>query len=212
MTMFRVLTCAAFLMCAASLFVLPISLDGQARLPSPRGEATTQVGGAYNADGQYEGGWWIVVDYGRPILRGRENMFGSGDTYGDAFLLGAPNWRIGANLSTRFHAGTDLMFGNQRLPAGEYSIFAELEEDEWTLIFSDWGVKQTFQEANPNALWGSYGYTDERDVLRTPMSVQTIARSADQLIITFTNMTQQSGDFTIWFDDQLATVPFSVAP
>ncbi len=210
--MFRVLTCAAFLMCAASLFVLPISLDGQARLPSPRGEATTQVGGAYNADGQYEGGWWIVVDYGRPILRGRENMFGSGDTYGDAFLLGAPNWRIGANLSTRFHAGTDLMFGNQRLPAGEYSIFAELEEDEWTLIFSDWGVKQTFQEANPNALWGSYGYTDERDVLRTPMSVQTIARSADQLIITFTNMTQQSGDFTIWFDDQLATVPFSVAP
>jgi len=206
MTMLRVLTCAAF------LCVLPVSLEGQARLPSPRGEATTQVGGAYNADGQYEGGWWIVVDYGRPILRGRENMFGSGDTYGDAFLLGAPNWRIGANLSTRFHAGTDLMFGNQRLPAGEYSIFAELEEDVWTLIFSNWGVKQTFQEANPNALWGSYGYTDERDVLRTPMSVQTIARSADQLIITFTNMTQRGGDFTIWFDDQLATVPFSVAP
>ena len=203
--MLRVFTCAAF------LSVLPLSLEGQARLPSPRGEATTQVGGAYNANGQYEGGWWIVVDYGRPILRGRENMFGAGDTYGDAFLLGAPNWRIGANLSTRFHAGTDLMFGNQRLPAGEYSIFADLEEDGWTLIFSTWGVKQTFQEANPNALWGSYGYTDERDVLRTAMSVQTIARSADQLILTFTNMTQQGGDFTIWFDDQLATVPFRVA-
>ena len=79
--MLRVLTCSAF------LFVLPISLEGQARLPSPRGEATTQIGGAYNADGQYQGGWWIVVDYGRPILRGRENMFGSGATYGDAFLL-----------------------------------------------------------------------------------------------------------------------------
>ncbi len=204
--MLRVLTCAAF------LCVLPVSLEGQARLPSPRGEATTQVGGVYDADGRYQGGFWIVVDYGRPILRGRENMFGSGDSYGDAFLLGAPNWRIGANLSTRFHAGTDLMFGNQRLPAGEYSIFAELEEDAWTLIFSNWGVKQTFQEANPNALWGSYGYTDEHDVLRTTMSVQTIARSADQLIITFTNMTQRGGDFTIWFDDQLATVPFSVAP
>ena len=152
-----------------------------------------------------------MVDYGRPILRGRENMFGSGATYGDAFLLGAPIWRIGANLSTRFHAGTDLMFGSQRLPAGEYSIFADLEEEEWTLIFSTWGVKQTFRETNPNALWGSYGYTDERDVLRTAMSVQTIARSADQLIITFTNMTQQGGDFTIWFDDQLATVPFRMA-
>ena len=79
-----------------------------------RGEAHTQIGGGYNADGQYQGGWWIVVDYGRPILRGRANMFGSGDTYGDAFLLGPPNWRIGANMSTRFYAGTDLMFGNQR--------------------------------------------------------------------------------------------------
>jgi len=203
--MLRVLTCAAF------LFVLPISLEGQSRLPSPRGEATTQIGGGYDANGQYQGGLWIVVEYGRPILRGRQNMFGSGPTYGDGFLLGAPNWRIGANQSTRFHTGVDLMFGNQRLPAGEYSIFADLEEDEWTLIFSTWGVKQDFQEANPNALWGSYGYTDERDVLRTAMSVQTIARSADQLIITFTDMTQEGGDFTIWFADQLATVPFSVA-
>jgi hypothetical protein len=44
------------------------------------------------------------------------------------------------------------------------------------------------------------------------MSVQTIARAADQLVITFTNMTQQGGDFTIWFDDQLASVPFTMAP
>ena len=203
--MLRVLTCAAF------LIVLPASIDGQARLPSPRGEAHTQVGGAYNANGQYAGGWWLVVDYGRPILRGRENMFGSGPTYGDAFLLGAPVWRIGANISTRFYAGTDLMFGDQRLPTGEYTIFADLEEGEWTLIFTTWGVKQTTPEVNPNALWGSYGYTDERDVLRTTMSVETIDRAADQLIITFTNMTQQGGDFTIWWDDQLATVPFRVA-
>ena len=103
------------------------------------------------------------------------------------------------------------MFGNQRLPAGEYTIFAELEEDEWTLVFSTWRVKETFQEQNPNALWGSYGYTDDRDVLRATMSVETIGRSADQLIITFTNMTQEGGDFTIWFDDQLASVPFTVA-
>ena len=203
--MLRVLTCAAFLL------VLPIDLEGQARLPSPRGEAHAQVGGAYNADGQYEGGFWVLVEYGRPILRGREDMFGSGNTYGDGFLLGAPLWRIGANQSTRFHAPIDLMFGHQRLPAGEYTIFAELEEDEWTLVFSTWRVKETFQEQNPNALWGSYGYTDDRDVLRAPMSVETIGRSAAQLIITFTNMTQEGGDFTVWFDDQLASVPFTVA-
>ena len=203
--MLRVLACAMFLVS------LPVSVEGQARLASPRGAATTQVGGAYNADGRYEGGSWIVVDYGRPNLRGREDMFGSGPTYGDGLLRGAPRWRGGANLSTRFHAGTELMFGDQRLPAGEYSIFADLEEDQWTLVFSTWGVKQSGREGNPNALWGAYGYTDDRDVLRATMSVQTIERSADQLVITFTDMTQQGGDFTIWFDDQLATDPFTVA-
>lgn len=177
---------------------------------SPRGQAATQVGGAY-VDGQFQNGSWIIVNYGRPILRGRQNMFGSGDTYGDGFLLGAPIWRIGADQSTRFITETDLTFGGQRLPAGEYSIFADLDADEWTLVFSTWGVKQTFQEETPGALWGSYGYTPDRDVLRTPMDVESIGMSADQLIITFTDMTQDGGNFTIWWDDQFATVPFQVA-
>ena len=43
------------------------------------------------------------------------------------------------------------------------------------------------------------------------MDVQTIPRSADQLIITFTDMSQEGGDFTIWFDDQMASVPFTIA-
>jgi len=194
-----------------TILAVPTVLRAQDRLPSPRGEASTQVGGAYDASGSFEGGSWIVVDYGRPILRGRQDMFGSGDTYGDGFLLGAPIWRIGANQSTRFVTETDLMFGGQRLPAGEYSIFADLGEDEWTLVFSTWGVKRTFQEENPNALWGAYEYTPDRDVLRTTMDVQTLPMSADQLIITFTDMTQDGGNFTVWWDDQFATARFSVA-
>jgi hypothetical protein len=194
-----------------AILAVPTVPNAQDRLPSPRGEASTQVGGAYDTSGSFEGGSWIVVDYGRPILRGRQDMFGSGDTYGDGFLLGAPIWRIGANQSTRFMTETDLMFGGQRLPAREYSIFADLEEDEWTLVFSTWGVKQTFQEENPNALWGAYEYTPDRDVLRTTMDVQTLPMSADQLIITFTDMTQDGGNFTVWWDDQLATAAFSVA-
>ncbi|MEX0935891.1 MAG: DUF2911 domain-containing protein [Gemmatimonadota bacterium] len=196
---------------AASLVLLPAVVVGQDRPASPRGTASTQVGGSFDAEGSYQGGYWIDVDYGRPILRGRENMFGSGDTYGDGFLLGAPIWRVGANRSTRFSTETDLMFGDQRLPAGEYSIFADLAENEWTLVFSTWGVKQSFQEENPDALWGAYGYTPDRDVLRVPMTVSTHPISADQLIITFTDMTQDGGDFTVWWDDQVATTPFTVA-
>ena len=147
------------LACLAIGVLLPVSVDAQQSRPlSPRGEAATQVGGAYNGQGQYEGGSWIVVTYGRPLLRGRD-LFGSGDAYGQAFLRGAPNWRIGADQSTRFMTEVDLTFGGQRLPAGEYSIFAELSEGEWTLILADWGVKDDFREDKPGALWGSYGYT-----------------------------------------------------
>ena len=202
----------AILSLSILLILDPAGASAQQRIASPRGEAATQVGGAFNESGSYEGGSWVVVDYGRPILRGRQNMFGSGETYGDGFLLGAPIWRIGANQSTRFMTETDLIFGGQRLSAGEYSIFADLAEDEWTLVFSTWGVKQTFQEVNPDALWGAYEYTPERDVLRTTMAVETFPMSADQLIITFTDMTQEGGNFTIWWDDQLATAPFTVAP
>jgi hypothetical protein len=181
-------------------------------LASPRGQAAAQVGGAYDSGGTYQGGSWIVVDYGRPILRGRENMFGSGETYGDAFLLGAPIWRVGANQSTRFMTETDLLFGDQRLAAGEYSLFVDLTEDEWTLVFSNWGVKQSFTENNPDALWGAFGYTPDRDVLRTTMEVTTFPVSADQLVILFTDMTGEAGSLSIWWDDQFATVPFRMAP
>ena len=196
--------------CLTLLLIVPMAAEAQDRPASPRGQAATQVGGQY-VDGQYQGGSWIIVNYGRPILRGRD-LFGSGPTYGEAFLRGAPIWRVGADQSTRFITETDLMFGGERLPAGEYSVFADLAEGEWTLVFADWGVKQTFREETPNALWGSYGYTPDRDVLRTPMAVQTVTGfAADQLVITFTNMTQDGGDFAIWWDDQYASTAFTVA-
>ena len=189
-----------------------VVVEGQQRPLSPRGQSSTQVGGAYNAQGRYQGGHWIDIDYGRPILRGRENIFGEGDEFGQRIYAGAPIWRIGADPSTRFSTEVDLVFGGQRLPAGEYSIFADLKPGEWTLVFSNYGAKQTPREDTPNTIWGAYGYTPDMDVLRTTMQVTTHPVSADQLIVTFTDMTQQGGNFTIWWDNQIATTVFTVAP
>ena len=184
------------------------TLDAQERIPSPRGEAATQIGGSYEG-GSYSGGSWIVVDYGRPITRGRD-VFGSGDEYGRMITTGAV-WRLGANQSTSFMTEADLMFGDQRLPAGEYTMFAELSEDEWTLIFSNWGASEGYPPDNPDALWGSYGYTADRDVLRTTMEVQSVEMASDQMVILFTDMTSNGGNFTVWWDDQVAMTPFSLA-
>ena len=195
----------------ALLFAFANTLDAQQRrAASPRGEAATQIGGTFNEQGRYEGGSWIVVTYGRPIKRGRD-VFGSGDDYGMNFLRGAPVWRLGADKSTRLMTEVDLMFGDQRLPAGEYSMYAELSEDEWTLIISNWGAKDGFREDNPDALWGAYEYTPDRDVLRTSMSVTTSETSSDQMVILFTDMTADGGMLTVWWDDQMASTAFSLA-
>lgn len=202
-------TVRALSLVAALGLLVPAAVDAQNRPMSPRGQAATQVAGSINADGGYEGGSWIIVDYGRPIMRGRD-LFGSGADYGQTFLRGAPVWRVGADQSTRIMTEVDLVFDGGVLPAGEYSVFAELTESEWTLIFADWGVKDNFREETANALWGSYGYTPDRDVLRTSMPVMTNQMAIDQLTISFLNMTQEGGSLAILWDDQAAMASFTV--
>ena len=194
---------AVFVFCASVVMA-------QTRPLSPRGQASTQVGGSYNSEGQYSGGKWIDIDYGRPILRGRTDMFGEGANYSTKIYAGAPIWRIGADVTTRITTEATLVIDGKTLPAGEYSMFAELTPTEWTLVFSNLGAKQTFREETQNTVWGGYGYTSDLDVLRAPMTVAEHHVSADQLIVTFTDMTQQGGNLTVWFSDQIATIPFEV--
>ncbi|MDR0787908.1 MAG: DUF2911 domain-containing protein [Gemmatimonadota bacterium] len=197
---------------AALFATTPVLHAQEVRPPSPRGTASTQLGGAFVEGTGYRGGYWIDVSYGRPILRDRHGIFGSGDSYGKGLLLGAPLWRIGADQSTRFRTEVDLIWEGGTLPAGEYSIFAETGATGWTLIFTNWGVKESYPEETADALWGAYGYTPANDVLRTPMRLTTTPISADQLVVVFTDVTRSSGNLTVWWDDQMATAPFSIAP
>ena len=68
-------------------------------VPSPPGQAAFQLGGSWDktTDGpRYRDGKWIVVDYGRPLLRGRNRDLRSGADYGKTVNAGAPLWRAGA--------------------------------------------------------------------------------------------------------------------
>jgi hypothetical protein len=187
-------------------------VEAQNRPPSTRGHTATQLGGAYNDEGRFEGGSWIDIHYGRPILRGRDGIFGEGDEFGQGIYAGAPIWRVGADQTTTFTTEADLLIGGQRLAAGEYTMFADLANPTaWELIFTTWGVKQAFREDNPNALWGAYGYDDSKDVMRTTVSVDTANDRADQLIVGFRNMNQQGGELYIYWDNQFATVPIQIA-
>ena len=179
--------------------LLGVADVAQAQPASPRGDAATQIGET-----------WITVNYGRPILRGRTNIFGAGDSYGQTVNAGAPVWRAGANKSTRFKTAADLQFGDHTLPAGEYSVFVDLKENDWTLIVSNHAAKDNFRDAG-DGLWGAYNYTDDKDVFRISMSVEQTSTSYDQFTIAFVNVTDSGGTLAMMWENTMATCPFSLA-
>ena len=183
-----------------------------ARKPaSPAGTAATQIGGKYvevQGGQRYQDGKWIEVTYSRPIMRGRQNLFGAGADYGKAVCDGSPVWRAGANQTTRFKTEVPLVFNGKTLPAGEYSVFVELKENAWTLIFSNWPAQEKYDTNNKEALWGAYGYTPDKDVLRAAMKVETLPLSIDQFTIAFIDMSAAGGTLAMVWDTTMATVEF----
>jgi hypothetical protein len=201
---------------ALALVASSTLMVGQQQRPaSPPGSAATAVGGKYvkTERGQrYEGGKWIEITYGRPILRGRTNVFGSGAEYGKSLYAGAPVWRAGADVSTRLKTEVPLEIGGKTVPPGEYSMFVELKSDkEWTLIVSSHAAQQKFDPQNKAALWGAYNYTPDKDVARAPMKVESIPFSVDQLTWGFTDMGETGGSMRLWWEKTMASVPFKVA-
>ena len=116
---------------------------------------------------------------------------------------------MGANKSTRLNTEASLQFGTGTLAVGEYSVFAELAEDEWTLIFSNHQAKNSGREEGPG-IWGAYGYSQDMDVLRVPMHVHKGDSSVDQFTISFLNVTSDGGTLALLWEHTKATVDFNV--
>ena len=96
----------------------------------------------------------VEVTYARPYARQRK-VFGEVVKYGRV-------WRTGANEATLLRTDTDLVFaGEQRLPAGEYSLFTLPEPESLILIVN----AQTGQ-------WGTQ-YDEAQDVLRVAMDFES---------------------------------------
>ncbi len=182
-------------------------------ISSPRGSAATQVAGTWaTVDGnqRYRDGKWIAVDYGRPVLRGRTNIFGSGADYGKAVLAGSPIWRAGANQTTTLTTEAPLVFGGTTIAPGTYSVFVELKEGGWTFVLSTQPRQEKYDRNEKVAAWGSYNYDPTHDVVRVPMKLMTSSVSVEQFTIGFVNMTQRGGSLAMWWDTAFAVVDFTV--
>ena len=203
MTYTRVLTIVMILISSATS-----ETQQEERPLSPIGQSSTQIGGDY-FDGRHGnvGGDWMEITYGRPIRRGRD-MFGP-DDFVEFLNDGAPVWRAGANVTTRLFSEVALNIGGTTVPPGEYTVFIELAHDRWTLIISTLVAQTTgFDENDPDSVYGSYGYTPDRDLVRVPMTIETLPYSHDQLHWEFLDVTPGGGKLAIIWDNQMAFVSF----
>jgi hypothetical protein len=187
--------------CAIALsLVAGTSAQQQRRPASPQGTAATQVNDR-----------WIEIVYGRPILRGRTGIFGSGADYGVKLRDGGPIWRAGANDTTLLRTEVPLEIGGKRVAPGDYAVLVDLKsEKDWTFVLSTQPRQVRYDEKNTTELYGGFNYKPDRDVTRAPMRVEALPFSIEQLTWGFTDVTPSGGTMRIWWDRNMASVPFKI--
>ena len=204
----------------AALAAMGTLVIGQAPKPmSPDGVAQAQVLGTWAKGARpaftlgretYQNGKWIEITYSRPIKRGRTLFAGEGEKYGKAVNPDAPVWRAGANESTQLKTEVPIIINGKTIAPGTYTMFIDLKPEKWTLIVSNWKAQTGFDPKNTTELFGAFGYTPDKDVVRAPMTLATLPFSVDQLTWAFTDMSDAGGKVAIMWDKNVASVPFKV--
>jgi len=196
---------------AAATMGLAVCAQGR-RPASPVGSSAVEVGGKYDpkaAEPTYVGGKWIEITYGRPILRGRD-VFGSGANYGKVANPDQPVWRAGANVTTQLKTEVPLVINGKTVAPGTYTLFVDLKPNNWTLIVSSWKAQTRYDPSNKQEIWGAYGYTPDKDVVRAPMKLETALHSHEEMSWEFLDMTDSGGTIGLFWARNAATVPFKL--
>ena len=108
----------------------------------------------------------ITITYSSPGVKGRK-IFGAGP---DHLVQYGEIWRTGANDATYITLDKKLTIDTFTLNAGRYAIFTIPNHDEWTDIFNqEWDQ------------WGSYGYSQEKDLFRTKVTLKTTKTSTERM-------------------------------
>lgn len=164
---------------AAALLValhLPASAQQQA---SPRDTVRATIGGAT-----------LMIDYGRPSMRGRE-------IFGGLVPWGEP-WRTGANQATTLTTDRPLAFGDQVLPAGTHAIYTLPNPTGWRFIV---------MKAVPR--WGIPYPGEAQDLFRVDMTVSTLPAPVEMLTLKL-EPRGEGGAFVVEWDRTRAVMPFTV--
>lgn len=136
----------------AGRFAREDTRSGLAKL-SPRDTARATIAGAR-----------VLLDYGRPSVRGRQ-------IFGAAVVPWEQVWRTGANEATQLITDADLLVGGAAVPAGTYSLWTLPAPDGWKLIIN-----------RQHGQWGTQ-YDSAQDLVRVPLAVTSLSAPVEVLTI-----------------------------
>ena len=136
----------------------------------------------------------ITVTYSRPYKKGRL-IFGSED---ESALVPFDNyWRTGANRHTMIKTNSDLIFGDNVLSKGEYSLYTKPGLNTWDITFN-----------STNAYFGISQPDSEMDLFSITVPSNTIDESIEQLTFDFVSDSLSSGIRLRW-DLTEVVIPFN---
>ncbi len=133
----------------------------------------------------------IRVIYSRPQAKGRK-VFTDVEKPGNV-------WRVGANESTEIRFYQDVTIDGKKVPAGRYTVYAELGEDTWTVHFS-----------TDTDGWGHYAFKPaESTVAKVTVPKQKTESTVEYLSIMFEEAAPGAHMLIAW-DDTMVRVPIGL--
>jgi len=129
----------------------------------------------------------IAIDYGRPVLKGRDML---------SKLSVGESWRMGSNQATVLTTPVDLTFGSIKVPKGAYSLFLKLAApDNFVLVVNS----QTGQ-------WGLQ-HDASKDVCSIPMKKEALTSPVETFTIDLKEA-PKGGVFALSWGTTLLTAGF----
>ncbi|MDQ2776147.1 MAG: DUF2911 domain-containing protein [Acidobacteriota bacterium] len=133
------------------------------------------------------GGDKVEITYGRPYLKAR--------TVGKEVAPFGKVWRLGADEASKITVSAEMQFGELKLAAGSYSLFAIPGTDKWTLI-----VDKVADQ------WGAFKYEQSQDLGRFDVPVQKLSTPVEEFTISVGQQSGKTAKLTFaWGNESVST-------
>ena len=169
---------------AAALFLLVAPAEASPQAASERATLTQIISGTE-----------VEIQYSRPSLRGREEIFGRQIPWGEV-------WTPGANAATTIRFSKDVVLSGEPVAAGRYSVWIRvLESEPWVLALHP--DTTLFHSAHPPIEQAAVRFVVERDASEELQ--ESLAWDLDRIRIDGAQLVMR------WGHDRVA-VPLEVDP